>query len=532
MIIGSSYVKKLPYRYIFAISSTPLTLILGAGYLATSCASDTTKSFFCQESFLDAIHFVAAGTFGFMGAILWTAQSTYINECSSTDNKGKFFGIFWSFQAASQITGNLFVGLILRYFGLSGVFLISGGIAALYIVLFLFIQTPESTVFAEEENVFSLMVDKQVGKILESPDIAKKLLASPKLGRSQLRSPLLRAFLAEPAVKNNNQGSHVTSKSKSSSQAQLDEAHIAKAENIQYAGIVHAVKTKVKNVAAALMEAVGIKGASGANESSVTEKSHVRTSFQTSRDDDYVRLVDQVTVLDEDAPATSSTQDPLAPLDEKEEILQEQPGALDFVKFFANNRIKYCFPLFMICGYGFNLYVLTLPQMVFNALETGTTAEKDEKVGAILLVFGICEVLYGQVFGIIFDKFRQLSAIIYCFMNLGASITLYFGYLTGNYYLFLVSAIFFAGVDVGGQTFISSLLSVRFVEKIEPFVVFRIFSTVMAMTIQATYMIFPQINPFLTVVVIYHVINLAVLITQQRFTKLEEAYVRSVLHLD
>jgi len=280
------------------------------------------------------------------------------------------------------------------------------------------------------------------------------------------------------------------------------------------------------------MEAVGIKGASGANESSVTEKSHVRTSFQTSRDDDYVRLVDQVTVLDEDAPATSSTQDPLAPLDEKEEILQEQPGALDFVKFFANNRIKYCFPLFMICGYGFNLYVLTLSQMVVNALETGTIVEKDEKVGAILLVFGICEVLYGQVFGIIFDKFRQQSAIIYCFMNLGASITLYFGYLTGNYYLFLVSAIFFAGVDVGGQTFISSLLSVRFVEKIEPFVVFRIFSTFTAMTIQATYMIFPQINPFLTVVVIYHMINLAVLITQQRFTKLEETYVRSVLHLD
>ena len=46
--------------------------------------------------------------------ILWVAQGKFISDCACKENVGFFNSYFWAFFMASQITGNVTAGLVLK----------------------------------------------------------------------------------------------------------------------------------------------------------------------------------------------------------------------------------------------------------------------------------------------------------------------------------------------------------------------------------------------------------------------------------
>lgn len=53
---------------------------------------------------------------GWGDALMWVAHGTYIQECSTEETKGFYFGYFWSFYMFSQVIGNLLAAFVLKYF--------------------------------------------------------------------------------------------------------------------------------------------------------------------------------------------------------------------------------------------------------------------------------------------------------------------------------------------------------------------------------------------------------------------------------
>lgn len=49
---------------------------------------------------------IGAGSCGFCSSIIWVAQSGYITQCASENNKNKLFALFWSFAFSNQIISN------------------------------------------------------------------------------------------------------------------------------------------------------------------------------------------------------------------------------------------------------------------------------------------------------------------------------------------------------------------------------------------------------------------------------------------
>ena len=118
----------------------------------------------------------------------------------------------------------------------------------------------------------------------------------------------------------------------------------------------------------------------------------------------------------------------------------------------------------------------------------------NDKLGLIFFIFGFSEVMAGEIIGYMFDKFTNYIITIYCWITLICIISIFTAYMTDIYWVYIITAIAFAFADVGGETIIGGLLSLRFEEKIEPFVVFRFMSTCSAAFIMVIYLIFPQIN--------------------------------------
>ena len=144
-LIGPSFADKYQYNYTFLVCCSPILLFLIVGKYAAICSNPSTiDQGYCSPDVLYPLHFIAASCFGFFGCILWAAQSSYVSECSNIQNKGKFFGLFWSFMACSQIAGNLFTTVILRLQGASSLFNFYIVIAMVGIILFFFIRKPET----------------------------------------------------------------------------------------------------------------------------------------------------------------------------------------------------------------------------------------------------------------------------------------------------------------------------------------------------------------------------------------------------
>jgi MFS family permease len=68
---------------------------------------------------------------GFGGAVLWIGQGKYVTECSTPQNKGFHFGIFWSVLMLSQILGSAISAFLLHKFS-QKVFFATMGVVSLW----------------------------------------------------------------------------------------------------------------------------------------------------------------------------------------------------------------------------------------------------------------------------------------------------------------------------------------------------------------------------------------------------------------
>ena len=388
-LFGPAFADKFAYNITFFVSSSSVLLFLAIGRVATVCAEHMNhEQVGCSDYFLYTLHFLAASLFGFFGSILWATQSSYVNECASVTNKGKLFGIFWSFMALSQISGNALTTVVLKENDASRLFDVYISIATIGIGLFMFVQTPEKPEAGEEDNG---IVENKFAKNIDHQHL-----------------PIEDQCKVENDI--------------------LDEA---------------------------------------------SEKNN------------------------EVRPTTSSS--PLQ-MKDSDSTVDPESDVIRFLKFFKHPKIISCLPLFLLQGYAFTIFITNMSLMVYQSLEEGAKNEKNQKVGIIFLVFGLSEVFAGQVFGYLFDKFKRYCVTLYCIINIACILSIYTAYVTSLYWVFIITAFLFALSDVGGETVIGGLLSLRFTQKVEPFVVFRCISTCGAALIMAVYMLLPNIDPLYMVV--------------------------------
>ena len=363
-LIGPAFADKYAYNLTFLVASSSILIFLLAGKLTTLCAStENENNVKCSKNLLYFIHLIAGVIFGFFGSILWAAQSAYVNQCAGHHDKGKFFGIFWSFMAGSQIFGSFLTAAVLDNKGISGLFNFYIFVSIIGVGLFAFIKKPDAT--DSDLNVPNEFLSTEIGTF-------------------------------------NNE-------------------NMAYSQNLRNR---EANKTDVHKI----------------------------------------------------------------------------------LRFFFNEKIRACIPLFILQGYAFTIFIKTIPILTYYSFNNVTTTEMNDKLGLIFFIFGFSEVMAGEIIGYMFDKFTNYIITIYCWITLICIISIFTAYMTDIYWVYIITAIAFAFADVGGETIIGGLLSLRFEERIEPFVVFRFMSTCSAAFIMVIYLIFPQINQIIMIVGVFGLI--------------------------
>ena len=79
---------------------------------------------------------------GFGASLIWVGQGKYITDCSVSENKGLYFGLFWWIYMNSQVIGNWISAFILDIFSQFVFFSIMSGFALLGFISFLFLSIP------------------------------------------------------------------------------------------------------------------------------------------------------------------------------------------------------------------------------------------------------------------------------------------------------------------------------------------------------------------------------------------------------
>ena len=114
--------------------------------------SDTDKEnppWFLSKNLITVMLLLTAAINGAGAGILWTAQGKFISECACAENKGFFNSYFWAIFMASQVSGNLIGGLVLKYGGKkTTLFLIFSCLAIAGSFMMCFLRMPKSIVKA------------------------------------------------------------------------------------------------------------------------------------------------------------------------------------------------------------------------------------------------------------------------------------------------------------------------------------------------------------------------------------------------
>ncbi|KAF2071472.1 hypothetical protein CYY_007206 [Polysphondylium violaceum] len=101
---------------------------------------------------------IASGILGIGGAILWTAQGSFVIRCSTEKTLGLHTGIFFALFQVNQIIGNLGTGVLLNHgLNLSILFIILSAVCASSIFGFLLLGNPIKV----DENGVPLVLEKQ-----------------------------------------------------------------------------------------------------------------------------------------------------------------------------------------------------------------------------------------------------------------------------------------------------------------------------------------------------------------------------------
>ena len=81
----------------------------------TDSQNNFLLSFFTDKGVVILALIVSACIAGFAQSLMWVCQGEYFAICASPQNKGFFFGMFWTISYSSQIFGNLLGSSLIDY---------------------------------------------------------------------------------------------------------------------------------------------------------------------------------------------------------------------------------------------------------------------------------------------------------------------------------------------------------------------------------------------------------------------------------
>jgi len=186
---------------------------------------------------------------------------------------------------------------------------------------------------------------------------------------------------------------------------------------------------------------------------------------------------------------TAPVRDSLLPQDEERLLPQSSDVGIPRMENFTQRFFWKClgmqktlifYPLFLTSAYNVSLFVTYLASDVFEALKFGDAtpdahfSQKFMKVLVVFLALGLGEILADKVFSskINTDKKEALSLTYKIFLICG--ILHIIANSIGSFVLYIPIGFFYGLGDGGSQLVIGGLISMKFLERFEPFTCFRI----------------------------------------------------------
>lgn len=161
LFISPTVVKGWSYKFGYTFSSLGFISPMLTVATVTSCMSDS-EYFWCSGRVMTYLSNVASGvSIGISAPCFWLQTNRCINSFTNDKNKGKYFGIFFSFVMAAQIFGNLLSYFVIQSYGKTTFFIVCGGFGVATLIL-LFFSTPGPKYHEEWEKEETAVKAKRI----------------------------------------------------------------------------------------------------------------------------------------------------------------------------------------------------------------------------------------------------------------------------------------------------------------------------------------------------------------------------------
>jgi hypothetical protein len=121
---------------------TDFLWVLAQLFLSMKKGASDPDLFIYAPWFTIASNYFVAFTSGIGSATIWVAQGKYISDCATENTKGFYYGYFWAYYMASQVSGNLVAALVFDGHGLVTFYCIMGSVSLGTTLIFFFLKKP------------------------------------------------------------------------------------------------------------------------------------------------------------------------------------------------------------------------------------------------------------------------------------------------------------------------------------------------------------------------------------------------------
>ena len=115
-LMSTAIINRFGTKFCLMQGGIGNTIWILSTILAAKQSTYKDDNFLETKTFTTVVLFVATIINGTSVGILWASANSYVASCASENDKGFFFGYYWSFYMMSQIFGNLIAAVILGKF--------------------------------------------------------------------------------------------------------------------------------------------------------------------------------------------------------------------------------------------------------------------------------------------------------------------------------------------------------------------------------------------------------------------------------
>jgi len=156
-----------------------------------------------------------------------------------------------------------------------------------------------------------------------------------------------------------------------------------------------------------------------------------------------------------------------------QENVKEDVSVAHTLSYLNNDGFKAVLPLTLISAFSICFYISFLSRMTATSVGELPMDDQTAKIGFSLFILGLSNVLGGQLFGNVLDKNKVSGVKLLYWINFGAFIAVFLAYVTGAYWIHIISASFLGFCDSGSQTVQGAILSMKFTDKVGAFALLR-----------------------------------------------------------